>query len=223
MRNLLTVICLATFVFLSGCARMRATLTGLDDPSIVTIEDADFDRAAKLYNGNDVEIFDSDLFGISNDDDKNIRETQKETYMSQAGTDGSTLTTMKDGSGNNVTTREFNNSPLLKRVVVRTDVNGNSTVFVYAQNGSVERLSSSNAAEVLTAQGSDVARIAKIYETRDDLQKDKAEQVERRQQLIDDFRRESAPAPAADSIMLPAPEPKQPKPVPTSEDQTPPE
>lgn len=86
----------------------------------------------------------------------------------QTGSDGSLIQAMTDGFGNRVETRIFEDHPLVRRIVLRTFVNGQKKGFVYGQNGDVNELPEEMSGNSMAAPADKLAKSAGILTGRDE-------------------------------------------------------
>lgn len=78
--------------------------------------------------------------------------------------EGLHIKTMYDGYGNKTETRSFDDDLLLRNLIVRTSVTGETQVFVFARNGVVKDVPVNMQNKVMTAPASEIAAAAGIYE-----------------------------------------------------------
>ncbi len=179
-------------MFTGSCATLGGSTNGSDD---IVIEDSDFEKIG-VPGEEEITLFDSD-FDEKKGDDR--IESEKREGKKRESNDNSTIQTSFDGAGNKVETREFSKNPLVKKVVVRTGVDGRVKIFVYAHNGKVKHLSKQEYERVLTAPGNEVASAAKIYESREDRDRKRDEALKSKNEQIrvekERIAAESAPSP----------------------------
>lgn len=146
----------------------------------VVFSDEDFEQSFENKKGEIV--FDD----IDYEDYKVVHQTSGESSeeISKIVEDDSVINTMYDGFGNKTETRSFNSNTLVKKVVMRTLANGERQIFVYAQNGEVINLTSDKSDKVLTVPGNEIASLAKIYESREQRDKKRAEIAERKSENL---------------------------------------
>lgn len=139
---------------LTACSSFRG-----DEASSGAQEEVVFDDGYKTSPDGEIIIDDQSFAGK----ETGLVVTEKNLpNITQIARDGSQIKIMYDGFGNKTETRTFENNPLLKTVLLRTDVDGKRRVFVYGQNGDVKSLPDDMLDKVLTAAPTDLASSAGI-------------------------------------------------------------
>lgn len=92
----------------------------------------------------------------------NSGEKISSSEMTKIAADSSRIDTMYDGFGNRTDTRCFNYNPRVKCVLVRSGVDGQKQIFVYASDGEVKKLSDDMFARILTLPAGEIAIAAGI-------------------------------------------------------------
>ncbi len=167
-------------VLVMGSCSAGTVSTG-NSGDVIEIRDRDF-NVADGSDGNEIAIFDSDF--NSETGDKGRLKSQKREEGNRDANGDSIVSTMYDGAGNRTDARIFNNHSRLRKVIVRTGVDGKIQVFVYGNNGEVKRLSVKAAEEILRAPGDAIANAAKIYETREQRDRRNEEDARNRAEAV---------------------------------------
>jgi hypothetical protein len=146
--------------FMSACAVGEASSGGK--------QEVVFDDGSSRQNKNEIVITDADI------DERDLaaisgEKTSREQTVIAA--DKSKITTTFDTYGNKTETRCFVNHPRLDCVVVMTPANGKKQMLVYPVGSGAKDLPENEAEKVLTASADELANIAGVYETRDDIAK----------------------------------------------------
>lgn len=148
-------------------------------PIICIFVIASFGCAGKSSAAIKNEVFIKDNYRTTKDgdvlvDDRDFEHSQEPIATTKAGfeepskssTDNSQVNMMVDGFGNKTETRIFVDHPLLQRVVVRTNANGQKKAFVYGNNGDVNSLPEHLMNNAMTASANDLAKSAGIFDGR---------------------------------------------------------
>ena len=121
-------------------------------------------------NSNEVVISDVDLRGqqLQNSSAGNNaqQQQQEQTIIAE---DNSKITTLVDSYGNKTETRCFVNHPRLDCVSVMTPAAGSKEVLVYPVGSGAKKIPEDAAAQALTAPPDELANLAGVYQTRDDV------------------------------------------------------
>ena len=149
---ILAIILPCLLIFFSGCSK-------IGDSSAQN--EVVFDDGYKAPAKDEVVINDA-LF----QDHQNSTEgfNNKSREKTQIIKDGSTIDTTYDGFGNKTEKRTFNGDPLLNLIMLRSGIDGNKKVFVYAKNGEVKNLPEEMIEKILTASPDELANAAGIFE-----------------------------------------------------------
>lgn len=78
--------------------------------------------------------------------------------------DNSTVETMYDNHGNKTESRYFNNNPVLKMVVLRTKLNGETEAVIYGQNGDIKIAPPELVEKIMKSSAKDIAKAVEIKE-----------------------------------------------------------
>lgn len=78
--------------------------------------------------------------------------------------DNSLVETMYDDHGNKTESRYFNNNPVLKMVVLRTTVDGQTEALVYGQNGDIKIAPPEMVKIIMNSSAKEIARAVEIKE-----------------------------------------------------------
>lgn len=78
--------------------------------------------------------------------------------------DNSLVETMFDDHGNKTESRYFNNNPLLKMVVLRTKIDGQTEALIYGQNGDIKIAPPEMVENIMKSPAKDIARAVEIRE-----------------------------------------------------------
>lgn len=127
-----------------------------------------FDDGSGRQNPNEIVITNDDLNRKEILEISGGKKTQEQTVT--AG-DKSKITTTFDGYGNKTETRCFVNHPRLDCVVVMTPANGKKQTLVYPVGSRAKDLPENEAEKALTASADELAILAGVRETRDDIAK----------------------------------------------------
>lgn len=150
----MVMVLLISFSLLTACSS-----SGKEEASSDAAAEVVFDDGYRTSTAGEIIIDDQSFAGK----ETGLVVTEKNIpNVTQIARDGSQIKIMYDGFGNKTETRTFDNNPLLKTVLLRTDVDGKRQVFVYGQNGDVKSLPADMLDKVLTAAPSDLASSAGI-------------------------------------------------------------
>ncbi len=127
----------------------------------IVITDADFYKA----EGKEIIITDED-FADYKEIIKTTKESRQETVRNLA--DKSQVVIGYDGYGNKIITRNFDNDPRLKKIILRIAADGSTRVTVFAQNGEIKGLPENMLDKILSSSANELANSSQIYETRED-------------------------------------------------------
>lgn len=109
-------------------------------------------------------VIDESSFNNGEGSSTSITEWQKATKIIAG--DQSQIETSYDGFGNKTDTRCFNNHLRVRCIMLRTGVDGQKQVFVYAQNGEVKKsLPTDMINKITTASADEIANSAGIHQT----------------------------------------------------------
>lgn len=78
--------------------------------------------------------------------------------------DNSTVETMYDNHGNKTESRYFNNNPVLKMIVLRTKLNGETEAVIYGQNGDIKIAPPELVEKIMKSSAKDIAKAVEIKE-----------------------------------------------------------
>ncbi len=152
------LILIAYSAFISACTIGQASSEKRQE---VTITDG-----SRPPNENEIIITDADINQLDLSDTSAGKNSREQTVI--AG-DKSKITTMVDTYGNKTETRCFVNHPRLDCVVVMTPAKGKKQILLYPVGGGAKMLPDNNAGQVLTASPDELANLAGVYETREDV------------------------------------------------------
>jgi hypothetical protein len=124
------------------------------------------DDGGGRQNENEVVITDADLNEKALLQSSGEKKSREQTVIAD---DKSKITTMFDTYGNKTETRCFINHPRLDCVVVTTPAKGKKQTLVYPVGSGAKNLPENEAEKALTASADELADIAGVQETRDDI------------------------------------------------------
>lgn len=131
-------------------------------------EEIVFDDGNSKQNKNEIVITDAD---INEKDLAAISGEKKPREQTVIADDKSKITTTFDTYGNKTETRCFVNHPRLDCVVVTTPANGKKQTLVYPVGSGAKNLPENEAGKALTASPDELANLAGISETRNEIAK----------------------------------------------------
>lgn len=149
---------LATIIallFLTSCS------SGNGDES-KKMQEIVFDDGYKTNPNNEIVI--EDKIFLKEDVVSTVKESSQGTTRTLD--DNSNVTVEYDGYGNKTETRTFANDERLKFVMLRTSADGKKQVFVYGQNGKVNRLPEEIVDNAMISPAKEIANAAGILEGR---------------------------------------------------------
>ncbi len=147
-------------VSMSACSIGEASSGGRQE---VVLDDGN-----RKQNKNEIVITEADL---NRKEILEISGGKKPGEQTVTAADKSKITTTFDGYGNKTETRCFVNHSRLDCVVVMTPANGKKQTLVYPVGGRAKDLPENEAENALTASADELANLAGVQETRDDIAK----------------------------------------------------
>jgi hypothetical protein len=154
------LIIVAFTALMSACAIGEASSGGR--------QEVVFDDGSGRQNENEIVITEADINERKLAVISGAKKPQEQTVIAE---DKSKITTTFDGYGNKTETRCFVNHPRLDCVTVTTPANGKKQTLVYPVGSGAKNLPENAAENALTASPDELANLAGVSETRDDLAK----------------------------------------------------
>ena len=117
-------------------------------------------------NKDELVITDADLNGKVLQNSSNEKKPEEQTVVLE---DNSKITTTFDGYNNKTETRCFVNHPRLDCIVVKTPAQGKKQIIIYPFGNGAKYLDENSSEKALSASPDELANLAGISETRDDI------------------------------------------------------
>lgn len=152
------------FILIAFSALMSACATG--QASSENRQEVIIADKSRQQNENEIVITDAD---VNEWDLPSVSTGKKSREQTVIAGDKSKITTIVDDYGNKTETRCFVNHPRLDCVVVTTSAKGEKQTLVYPVGRGAKNLPENAAENALTASPDELANLAGVYETRDDV------------------------------------------------------